>query len=500
MATLTAPGVYVTVAAAPPSPAGNTATGTWFVTGQTVQGPTGVAIPITSMTDYANFLGARSGTYSLLFDALDEFFRDGGTLAYVSRVPFSTGAPVAATIVLGGVTLTAAGVGAWGNTLAVAVSTGLTPAGVTIAGTVVLTITLGGVAIVPPSPNLYTTADAAAWAGAISKWLLPVNVTVTSTVMPTVAASAPFATGADGTASVEGDWTTALTTFTNLYGVGQVSAPGHTTAVGYVAINAHAQAFNRVGLLDVTDGPTATTLISYATTFQTAVVAAGQDPSYSALFGPWITLPGISNATPGSSSPVPTRTCAPSALAAATMAKSDRTNNTNVPAAGLNGLSTYAINVTQNFIDSDRGLLNSAGVNVVRNRLNSIMVYGFRSLAIDPNWVYLNNVRFRMQMQSDFGNIAQSFVFQEIDGQGHVFSTLAGAIAGQCQTYFIAGALYGVNPQNAYLVNTGPQVNTPATIAASQINAQVSVRMSPIGEFVPINVSKYAVSAALPSL
>ena len=37
------------------------------------------------MTDYANFLGTRTG-YTMLYDSLDEYFHDGGVLAYVSRI------------------------------------------------------------------------------------------------------------------------------------------------------------------------------------------------------------------------------------------------------------------------------------------------------------------------------------------------------------------------------------------------------------------------------
>ena len=48
------------------------------------------------------------------------------------------------------------------------------------------------------------------------------------------------------------------------------------------------------------------------------------------------------------------------------------------------------------------------------------------------------------------------------------------------------------------MVNVGPTVNTPATIQAGQINAVVSLKMSPFGEFVNISIAKYAVTATLP--
>src|ERR1039458_7512775 len=93
-----APGVYVNVTTAPPSPNGNAPTGTWFVTGTAGQGPTGVGIPVSSMAQYLAYCGARTSTSSTIYDSLDEFFHDGGVQAYVSVVAGPSA--VAASVVL----------------------------------------------------------------------------------------------------------------------------------------------------------------------------------------------------------------------------------------------------------------------------------------------------------------------------------------------------------------------------------------------------------------
>ena len=126
-------------------------------------------------------------------------------------------------------------------------------------------------------------------------------------------------------------------------------------------------------------------------------------------------------------------------------------------------------------------------------------LYGYRSTSLDPNWTYLNNVRFRMQVENDFDKIGEQFMFNEIDGQGHLFSRFNAALSGRCQTYWTNGSLYGATPTQAFQVNTGPQVNTPNTIAAGQINAQVLLHMSQFGEFVTINVIKYLVNSPFPT-
>jgi phage tail sheath protein FI len=181
------------------------------------------------------------------------------------------------------------------------------------------------------------------------------------------------------------------------------------------------------------------------------------------------------------------------------MAKSDLTNDTNTPAAGPNGASSYAIGVTNSYTSADRGTLNAAGVNVIRTMPNGVIeLYGYRSLALDPAWVFLNNVRFRMQVINEFDVIGEALVFQEIDGRGHLFARFNTALSGKCQQYWLDNSIYGATAAEAFSVNTGPGVNTPATIAAGQLGAQVSLRMSPAAEVVTISVVKYSVAQTLP--
>ena len=89
-------------------------------------------------------------------------------------------------------------------------------------------------------------------------------------------------------------------------------------------------------------------------------------------------------------------------------------------------------------------------------------------------------------------------MFKQIDGRGHLISDFNSAIAGICQAHWIKGSLYGTTPDASYIVNTGVQVNTPSTIAAGQLNANVSLKMSPFAEFITINVTKFLANATLP--
>lgn len=509
-----APGVTVNVTAASSNSLPNNPTGTWFVLGN-ASGPAGMVVPIQSMNDFTSVFGKivngnLTGRYSLthvdstlLYDALDVFFKEGGIQAFVSRVqPASTG--VAATSSTGGkFQLTANGKGTWANSSNSAVDgVILTLTGVSINGNTFQSavITYNGLTTASVS-GLSTDTDVINWINSLPAYQSMVTAASVagSSILPTAGSSTSiYLAGGTDTATADGDADAALALINETYGVGQVSFPGNTSATVQAALANHAASFNRVALVDAPNTATTADIITAAQSLQYAVT----DPSYVAVFGPWVKVPGVVNTNPSVTSGVVfSRTVAPVALAAAKMAKNDVGNDANVPAAGSNnGASSYATGLSATFSNSDLGDLNAAGVNVIRAvpNVGTIAIYGFRSLAIDPNWKFLNNVRFRMQVIRDLDRIAEGYVFQEIDGKGHIFSQLAGAIAGQLQQYWIRGSLYGLTASDAFSVNTGSQVNTPVTIAAGQINAQVALKMSPFGEFVTINVVKYAVNATLP--
>ena len=74
-------------------------------------------------------------------------------------------------------------------------------------------------------------------------------------------ALAALSAGNDDRANiVDAQWATALAAFAPGLGPGQVSAPGRTTSVAYNQIKTHVEANNRVGILDLPDTPSNTTL------------------------------------------------------------------------------------------------------------------------------------------------------------------------------------------------------------------------------------------------
>lgn len=471
------PGVQVQVLTTPPPRSAPTDTGVWFVTGLTDQGRVDAPILITSMSDFTRLLGARQ-SYSILYDALDLFFREGGGAAWVGRV-VGPGAVIASRNLVDNAAavsliVKALGPGAYGNSIKVGVVAGVG------GGTYQIQITDVNNVVLEQSPDLTTQIDAQTWSQA-SQY---VRITVGASALVPVIAGANVITamagGTDDRASiVDAQWLAALNLFTKDLGPGNVSAPGRTTAVGHSQLLAHAQAYNRIAFLDGTDTPTMATLTAQSTTDRST--GNGQ---YGALFAPWVLVPGLI--------PNTTRTVPPSALAAGRAAAVDVQRGPGVAAAGDLGRSAYAVGLSQPaWDDATRDTLNTAGVNVIRVMNGATLIYGWRSLADpinNPYWVPLGTARYLMGLGARAWVVGQQFVFDPIDGQGHTISAYQGALVALVAADWASGQIYGATPDQAYNVDTGPGINTPTVLAGNELRAAISVRPSPMAELVTIYV------------
>lgn len=476
------PGISVITRAAATPRGIPTNTGTWFVAGAAQKGSTTTPQLIRSFGDYTTYFGGRSvgSTVFSLYDAVETFFREGGSQAYVIR--FEGPSAVAATRTLldgaagNSLKVSANSVGTWGNSLTVQVIAGVT------AGTFILVIANSGVEV-ERSPELADTVAAMAWQ---SKWVTVTAPTSPTGVDPAVLAASALSTGADDNAGITDPIRVAsLTYFTADLGPGQVSIPGNLTAGNRTALIAHAAANNRQALLDATNTGTKATLITEAQGLQ----ASGNE--YGALVGPWVYIPGIDAGT--------IRTVPPSALMAGLIARNDAANNTAVPAAGSNGVAQYVLGVTQPpFSDADRQDLNEAGFNLVRTHAGGIQLYGYRTLGIKTgSWAYLSVQRTRMALVAEYSLVADNYVFAILDGKKHTISQFGGEIKAVNEKYRNIGALYGDTPEEAYFVDVGESVNTPDSIAAGELHALSEVRISGMAELVVIDFVKIATNQSL---
>ena len=99
----------------------------------------------------------------------------------------------------------------------------------------------------------------------------------------------------------------------------------------------------------------------------------------------------------------------------------DHLSGPDTASAGNNGQSVFALDLTQpDWNDSDRGTLNSNGINVIRRMFGGIRNYGWRSQAnpnTDSNWLSFANGRLYMGIAAELRQAGENYVFSTIDGQ-----------------------------------------------------------------------------------
>jgi hypothetical protein len=221
--------------------------------------------------------------------------------------------------------------------------------------------------------------------------------------------------------------------FTRDLGPGQISSPDVTEAASQLVLMQHANANNRLALIDAADSATAATVIT-GTTIAGAVKA---DERVSAMFGPKLTVPGTTIGT--------TRSISPLSVVAGLMAHNDGLGITpNQPAAGIYGISAEAIDAKYAYTDADRVTLNVNGANVLRLMFDGVRVYGYRTLTdptADPNWINLANARFFMAIQARLDAVAERFLFRQIDGGKLVLDEFAGALTAELLPFWRLGSL-----------------------------------------------------------
>jgi hypothetical protein len=428
----------------------------------------------------------------LAYDSAETFFKEGGSVLYVGRV-VGPGAVTASVMIPDNVAANtlqaqAKGPGDYGNDLNVVIRTNAQDANIPV-GSFRVRVQTDAAVVLEESYDLLDDQAAIVWGNNVSKYIKFVDQA--STLDP-VAGTYSLASGTlDSAGITDTQWLAALDRFTSDLGPGQVFAPGRTTSAGHIQIANHALANNRIAVLDGADTAVAATLIA----MPAAVIDSGARRSrFSGIFAPWLNITGLTGGT--------FRVVPPSPAVAGLMARNDAAGRSpNDPSAGERGIFNSVLSLTQSYIDADREALNTAGVNIIRDIFGTRKVYGYRTTADpvnDARWVGLGNSRLHRAVAALAYAVGERFIFRQIDGQGRLFNEFGGSLIGEvCMPFFLAGSLYGESPQEAFSVNVGPTVNTTATIEANEIHAVITLRMSPFGEEVTIEIVKLLVSETI---
>jgi len=456
-------------------------TGQAYMIGISDRGPLG-ATRVLSLRDYHNKFGSSP---SVLRDSVMAFFQEaapaGGSL-YVSRLSGPTA--VAASGELGtdsGLQTEAASPGDWAND--VAVSTAAPPAG-SPAGSVVLVIEEPAGTEVERSPALATQADAVAWATRYSSFVrfAPEDPTA---AMPAAGATLTLAGGVSDDTVSEATVASAGDAFGYQLGPGQILAPGLSTPAVHQALVEHAASHHRVALLDAPNTGSQTELEAAIQAIQPTL-----ESRYAGLFAPWLSYPGqVSPAT----------TIVPySAVQAGLIARVDAAGNPAVSAAGDRSAHNGTLALLYEWSDEAHEEMNDQGINLGKVVYGAIETYGYRTAAAGPetNWMFLGESRVVMAIAHECDVAAQPYLFEPIDGRGHLYSKLAKDLIAICTRYYDMDALYGATPADAFRVMVA-EVNTVIEAAAGEVVAVVRVKTSKVAEWVDIPITKVPLDRAV---
>lgn len=474
---------------------------TFFVVGQSERGdaPVGAAVVeamrIRSMAGYEALAGGRV-TYGAAYDALRCYFEEGGVNAYFARVVGASATVGTRSLVdragspLATLAVDAKDPGAWSANVTVQVSAG------SVAGSYKLTVRYSGTGGpgIEIYDNLVTPADAVAKlaTSAYVRGRDLASATAAPNNQPAILAASALSAGTDDRASiVAAGYTTALSRFPKNLGPGAVAIPGQTTANVGALLMAHAATNRRKALMAAAQGATDNAAIAEAQALRTNTGA-----SSSGVFHPWLTMPDDAGGT---------RQVDPVGYVAGVRARAQESEPEG-PArapAGQIAQARFVTGVVSTIDDTAGDTLDDGEVNAIRIIADRVELYGWRSLSLDEaNYFLLTQQDVLDWAASEVERMLEAYPFATIDGAGRLFSRIAGEAIGLLAPLADAGGLYplivnGDPVDPGYKVDTGPSVNTSATIAQNRVRVAIGVRPSPSAAMIEATITKAAVGATL---
>lgn len=493
------PGVVITTGAVSgPTAPGRSPASTFFVVGQAERGPTGTAVRVASMAEFARSFGAATA-YSTLYDSLRTFFEEGGSRAYVLRVVGDAATSGALTTPLSDrassspastLSVAASSPGAWSSRVSVKVLDGATT------DTFRVQVLLDG-DVVEDFANLKTPGDAVSRINtsiAASSYIRLTNMGSTTAAPGNNPAVTPtpvtLSAGDDKRSTLAADdYTAALDMFTDGYGDGAVAIPGLGSAV-HAALIAHADKFNRIALLSAERGADKADLLA---------MAASLDAPRGGLFAPWIRVPDGSGGN---------KAISPEGYIAACRARAHDATGPWRAAAGEISKARWVTAPDDAFTATDSDDLDSGKINCILTIAAAVRNYGWRSLSEDiADWRFLSSADLVNRVVTQAKGLLEPYVFSAIDDKGHLLAGIAGTLEGIVKPIADLGGLFAwvdddgngnvTQRDPGYKVVVDASLNPRTSLADNQVYAQLGIRPSPTAALIFLTVTKASVTAAL---
>jgi Bacteriophage tail sheath protein len=213
------------------------------------------------------------------------------------------------------------------------------------------------------------------------------------------------------------------------------------------------------------------------------------DSAFAALYYPWIKVENP-NATNGADAEI---LIPPSGHIAGVWARVDETRG--VWKAPANETIAGCLDVEYPVTKAEQSLLNPIGINCIRPfGTRGIRIWGGRTLASDTDWRYLNVRRLFNMVETTILDGTQWAVFEPNDVKlwEGVKRTLSGFLTGLWRE----GALFGTSADQAFFVKCDAETNPPQSIDEGKLVVEVGIAPVKPAEFVIFRISQQKQTAS----
>jgi phage tail sheath protein FI len=299
--------------------------------------------------------------------------------------------------------------------------------------------------------------------------LPPQNLPVTTGVTLTGGSSEDLSTLGDT------DYIDALETLRAIDDVNLIAIPDRVTAPVQQAVIAHCEQMGeRFAVLDSRPGVD----LFGAGSIETQRQGLDSTRGYAALYYPWLRVPPAGRGAPVL---VP-----PSGHICGIMARSDTTRG--VHKAPANEIVHGALGLEQAIGNTEQGLLNLQGINVIRvfQTGGRPVLWGARTTATDRNWQYVNVRRLFLFLEESIEEGIRWAVFEPNNLQ--LWQKLKRTITEFLTRVWRDGALFGATPKEAFYVRIDEVLNPFSEQALGPLHIEIGIRPAYPAEFIIVRI------------
>lgn len=212
------------------------------------------------------------------------------------------------------------------------------------------------------------------------------------------------------------------------------------------------------------------------------------DSQFAALYYPWLQVTNPAATNGDTEILVP-----PSGHLAGIWSRND--NERGVWKAPANEIVRGALDVELNITKAEQSLLNPIGINCIRPfGTRGIRVWGARTLSSNTDWQYINVRRLFNMVETAIMNGTQYAVFEPNDMQ--LWEGLKRTVSSFLRGLWRDGALFGATAEQAFYVKCDSETNPPESIDQGKVVVEVGIAPVKPAEFVIFRIAQIKETSA----